>query len=81
MKTLSSIAYFLLVIGGLNWFLIALGFGNVIEYLGTVISTTIYILVGLSSIYMIFVYKKLIGGCECSNTPEEPASTSPTQTM
>lgn len=53
MKALHVIAFVLLIIGGLNWGLTALGYNLVNLLLGSwpVVEKTVYILVGLSAIY------------------------------
>ena len=56
MKVLDVIAWILLVVGGLNWGLVALNF-NVVEMIfgvGTGLTTLIYSLVGISAIYSLF---------------------------
>jgi uncharacterized protein len=52
MKALHIIAFILLVVGGLNWFLFAFGWNLVstIFGAGSVLSMIIYILIGLSAI-------------------------------
>lgn len=59
--TLDYIALVLLVIGGLNWLLFAFGF-NLVSFLfdswAPVISTIVYIVVGLSAIYTIYFMTK-----------------------
>jgi uncharacterized membrane protein YuzA (DUF378 family) len=60
MKALHMIAFILLIIGGLNWLLVAFGWNLVdaIFGMGSVISQIIYILVGLSAILILFTHKK-----------------------
>jgi len=65
MKAIHIIAFILLVIGGLNWLLVAFGW-NLVEAIfgnGTVLSQIIYILVGLSAILLIFTHKKDCRAC------------------
>ncbi len=60
MKVLHIIAFILLVIGGLNWLLVAFGW-NLVEMIfgtGTVITQIVYILVGLSAILEIVTHGK-----------------------
>ena len=57
MKTLHIIAFVLVVIGGLNWGLTAFGW-NVVAYLGDALATIVYVLVGLSALYLIFTHNK-----------------------
>lgn len=65
MKALHTIAFILLVIGGLNWLLIGVGAGNLVSYLGSVVESIVYILVGLSALFLIFTHKK---DCKCCET-------------
>lgn len=62
MKTLDVIAAILLVIGGLNWFLVgALDFDLVEFIFGSlpIIQRAIYIVVGLAAFYQIFQWKAI----------------------
>ena len=66
MKTLHIVAWVLLVIGGLNWGLVAFHY-NVVDMIfgvGSNLSMLVYILVGLSAIYEIATHKK---NCKCCN--------------
>ncbi len=79
MKALHGIAFVLLVIGGLNWLLIGLFDWGVGMVLGTVLSKIVYILVGLSAIYLIIDHKKT---CKCCDKSCDKSSMStPGQTM
>lgn len=56
MEFINRLAYVLLIIGGLNWGLVGIGDFNLVSFLfGNTgfISQTIYILVGLSAIWLI----------------------------
>lgn len=70
---LDSIALALVIIGGLNWGLVgALNFDLVAWIFGiTIISTIVYILVGLSAIYMLISLPKFKGGCNCCAKPDQ----------
>ncbi len=60
------IAFILLVIGGLNWLLVAFGY-NLVDSLfgmGSTLAQIIYVLVGLSAIEEIVTNKK---NCRCCN--------------
>jgi uncharacterized membrane protein YuzA (DUF378 family) len=58
------IAFILLVIGGLNWLLVAFGWNLVSAIFGAgVLAQIIYILVGLSALYEIFTHKKNCRTC------------------
>ena len=65
MKALHMIAFTLLVIGGLNWGLSALGY-NVVDMIlgaGSTASKVVYILVGLSAIEEVLMHKKYCRNC------------------
>lgn len=67
MKSLHTVAFVLLVIGGLNWLLV--GFSsdwNVVAFLGDTIARIVYVLVGLSTLYLIFTHKATCKNCEVS---------------
>jgi len=62
LNTLDSIAIILVVIGGLNWGLVGLFNLDVVGAIFgvmSVLSRIIYVLVGLSAIYLAFVCPKL----------------------
>jgi uncharacterized protein len=63
MKALHMIAFILLVVGGLNWLLVAFNY-NLVDSIfgaGSTISMLIYILVGVSALYLLLTHRK-----ECS---------------
>lgn len=64
MKILHMVAFVLLIIGGLNWLLVAFGY-NLVEMIfgGMGLSMIIYILVGLSAIYEVAMHKKQCKVC------------------
>lgn len=57
-----KITFVLLIVGGLNWGLEALGYG-IGNYVPSGLETTIYLLVGLSALFEIFSHKKLCRNC------------------
>src|SRR3989344_2852932 len=60
MKYLHMIAFILLIVGGLNWLLVAFNY-NLVDMIfgaGSTLSMLIYILVGLSAIYLVATHKK-----------------------
>ena len=57
-----TITFILLVVGGLNWGLEALGFG-VGSYLPSQLAMIIYVLIALSAIYEVFTHKSLCRNC------------------
>ena len=69
MKALHTVAFILLVVGGLNWALFAFGYNLVEILLGkwSMVENTVYVLVGLSAAYLLVTHK---GDCKtCSVAP------------
>lgn len=67
MKTIHIISFVLLVVGGLNWFLVGLFSWDVGMIFGgqeAVISRIIYILVGLSAVNLMFTHSSECKHCE-----------------
>lgn len=59
MKMLHMIAFILVIIGGLNWLWVGLlGGMGVGDFLGASLSQAVFVLVGLSAIYLIVFHKK-----------------------
>lgn len=60
MKALHMVAFVLLIVGGLNWGLTAFGWNVVNMILGGIpmVETIVYVLVGLSAIYIALGHKK-----------------------
>lgn len=73
-KLLHMVAFILVIVGGLNWGVYGLFgvdvvesiFGGVIVNNTPVVSATIYTLVGIASIYLLFTHK---GDCKVCGTP------------
>ncbi len=65
MKSLHKVAFVLLVIGGLNWLLVAFGYNLVDSLLGegSTLSMLVYIVVGLSAVYEAATHKKNCRNC------------------
>ncbi len=67
MKVLHIISFILLVVGGLNWLVLALFNWDISQLFGgmdTAVSRVIYVLVGLAAIYELVTHK---GNCKtCS---------------
>ncbi len=62
---LHKIAFILLVIGGLNWLLVAFGY-NLVEAIfgaGSILTMVIYILVGLAALEELFMHRKNCKAC------------------
>ena len=57
-----KVTFILLVIGGLNWGLEAVGYG-IGEYLPDSVSRVVYALVALSALYEVFTHKKNCRDC------------------
>ncbi len=65
MKSLHMVAITLLIIGGLNWGLSALGYNVVNMILGSypAVEKIVYLLVGLSALYEVFTHKANCKAC------------------
>lgn len=66
MKITHTIAFILVVIGGLNWGLVGAGNWNLVDMLlgaGSVLAKIVYVLVGLSALFLVFTHKKTCGMC------------------
>ena len=61
LTTLDVIALILVIVGGLNWGLVALGVNLVTAIFGSMpwLVSLVYLLVGLSAIYLAFISMKL----------------------
>lgn len=68
MKYLHIVAFVLLVIGGLNWGLVAFDVNVVNSLLGSwpILEAILYVLVGLSAIYLAATHKKDCHSCSRS---------------
>ncbi len=67
MKWLHMIAFILVIVGGVNWLLLAVTgweIGALFGGMGALPSQVIYILVGLSAIYLAITHKKTCKDCE-----------------
>ncbi|MDD5152938.1 MAG: DUF378 domain-containing protein [Candidatus Pacebacteria bacterium] len=65
MKALHVLAFVLVVVGALNWGLVAFGY-NLVEMIlgaGSTLTKVVYVLVALSAVYLAVNYKK---DCKCS---------------
>ena len=77
MKALHGIAFILVIIGGLNWLLVGItssgwDVGQIFGGQGNIISRIVYILVGLSALYLVVTHKKDCKKCE-AGAPAAPA--------
>jgi uncharacterized protein len=67
MKALHAIAFFLLIIGGLNWLLVGAAGWDIGQWFGgqdALISRIIYILVGIAAVVEVFTHKKGCNVCQ-----------------
>ena len=71
MKALHKIAFILVIIGALNWLLVGVGVGDIVAYLPAILAKIVYILVGLSAVYLIVTHKKSCSDCVAS-APASP---------
>lgn len=59
MKMLHMVAFVLVIVGGLNWLWVGLlGGMGVGDFLGASLAQAVYVLVGLSAVYLIVFHKK-----------------------
>lgn len=65
MKSLHMVSFVLLIVGGLNWGLTALGWNVVEMLLGTwpLVVKVVYVLVGLAAIYEVVTHKQNCKDC------------------
>lgn len=63
MKYLHKITFALLVVGGLNWLLVAFAGWGIGNYLGDMGAKILYVLVGVSAVYEIFTHMARCKGC------------------
>lgn len=67
MKWLHMVAFILVIIGGVNWLLLAVTgweIGQLFGGMSALLSQIIYVLVGLSAIYLALTHKKTCKDCE-----------------
>lgn len=60
-NALDWVAFVLVIIGGLNWGLVGVGLGDIVPTITLGISAlakTVYVLVGLAAVYMIYYLAK-----------------------
>lgn len=69
MKALHSLAFILVIIGGLNWLLYVVGW-DIGSFVPSFLADIVYVLVGLSSIYLIVEHKKSCKYCESKSTSD-----------
>jgi uncharacterized membrane protein YuzA (DUF378 family) len=69
MKALHTIAFILVVIGGINWGLVGVANIDLVAYLPSLLAKIVYILVGLSAILLVVTHKKSCKECTTSSAP------------
>ena len=76
MKALHSVAFVLLVVGGLNWLLEGLfswEVGSLLGGMDTTLAKIVYVLVGLSAVYLAISHKSTCKNCDSSpSAPMNP---------
>lgn len=72
MKALHATSFVLVIIGALNWLLVAFGWNLVDALLGEGSTTAkiVYILVGLSALYLIATHKSSCKNCAATSAPQ-----------
>ena len=71
MKALHTVAFILLVVGGLNWLLVGVAgwdIGKLFGGMDALVSRVIYILVGLSAALLVVTHKKDCRNCSSGGT-------------
>lgn len=71
------VAFLLLIVGGLNWLLVGLLSFDLVEAIlgsGTLLARIVYILVGLSAVYIMVTHKKDCRVCSGGSAPAAPMS-------
>lgn len=70
MKALHMVTFILLVVGGLNWGLVAFDFNLVEKLLGSwpTLVMIVYILVGLSAVFEVATHKKNCKECSAGSS-------------
>lgn len=77
MKALHTVAFVLLVIGGVNWLFVGVvgwDIGEIFGGQGALVSRIIYILVGIAAIFEVVAHKNICKEC-CVKAPSVPQQT------
>jgi len=69
MKALHTVAFILVIVGSLNWLLVGIFDLNVVTELAdlvgvSIIENIVYVLVGLSAVYLVVTHKKSCADCK-----------------
>ncbi len=73
MKALHTLAFILVIVGGLNWLVFGIfgvDVGSILGGMDSIISKIVYVLVGLSAIYLIATHKKSCKECAAPQAPQ-----------
>lgn len=73
MKAVHAIAFILVIVGALNWLLVAFNWNLVDAILGTgsIAAKVVYVLVGVSAILLLVTHKK---DCKCCDKTAAPTA-------
>ncbi len=73
MKATHCVAWVLVIVGALNWLLVAFNWNLVDAIFGTgsTLAKIVYILVGISGLWLIFTHKKTCKACDKSASPAQ----------
>lgn len=74
MKSLHTVTFIFLIIGGLNWLAFGIFGWEVGRFLGgmtAMIPRVIYILVGISAVYEVFTHKNRCDNCSVKDMPRQ----------
>ena len=75
MKSLHSVSFILLVIGGLNWLLVGLFQYDIVAALlggmSSLLARIVYTLVGVSAVYLIVTHKQTCKHCDKAAAPAQ----------
>ncbi len=66
MKALHTVSFILVIVGGLNWLLVGLlkwDIGSLLGGMDSILSRIVYVLVGVSAVYLIATHKKTCKDC------------------
>ncbi len=66
MKYLHYITFILVIVGGLNWLLVGIFDWGIGAWLGDALAQVVYILIGLSAVYLLLTHKKDCKACSGS---------------
>lgn len=75
MKALHAIAFILVVVGALNWGLVGAAGWNLVDMLlgaGSMLSKIVYVVVGVSGLFLVFTHKKDCKSCESKGSMQAP---------